>query len=129
MSASAFQLTDEERRRIHAKGEEYRAVMGVLADWRDAAPGVWLYAFQVGHSGPVKIGWTGKPLKRFETLQQANPEPLRMLAVWAGSQQEERAIHLAFPEFRLRGEWFRADPELVDFVRDRGAGYEREDWA
>ena len=48
----------------------------------DAHPGeiIWLYAFQVGDDGPVKIGISRNPRQRLATLQKANPERLRPIA-------------------------------------------------
>ena len=34
----------------------------------------------------------------------------------AGDRDVERSIHRQFAEYRVDGEWFRAEPEVLDFV-------------
>lgn len=76
----------------------------------------WLYAIQAGEGGPVKIGTTVNPPQRLKTLQTANPERLRPLALWRGSLDDERALHETYADLRIAGEWFRPDPELLDVL-------------
>lgn len=65
----------------------------------------------------IKIGWTGgHPAKRLRELSQASPVELAFEGVMLGTWQAEQALHLRFAHLRVRGEWFRAAPELVAFI-------------
>jgi antitoxin (DNA-binding transcriptional repressor) of toxin-antitoxin stability system len=86
----------------------------------------WLYAIQAGDDGPIKIGVTNSPSARLATLQQGNAEELHGLAAWRGLVLEEKQLHAEFDHVRIRGEWFRPAPELVEFVCALGGDF--EDW-
>ena len=90
-----------------------------LQRWRDevfaVTETVFLYAIQAGgESGPVKIGTAKDPDARLKTLQTGNPEPLAGIAAWRALPYEERALHERFAEHRIRGEWFRPAPEVLE---------------
>lgn len=74
---------------------------------------VWVYFIQSGDDGPVKIGVAIDPADRLATLQQGNPTPLRLLAVYRGFPFEERQLHEEFAGERLTGEWFRPAAGLL----------------
>jgi hypothetical protein len=89
--------------------------------------GVWLYAIQAdGDDGPIKIGVTNWPATRIVTLQQGNAAKLRGLAAWPAMREEERMLHAEFAHARIRGEWFRPVPELVERVLLLGGFF--DDW-
>jgi hypothetical protein len=89
--------------------------------------GVWLYAIQAdGDDGPIKIGVTNWPATRIVTLQQGNAAELRGLAAWPALREEERMLHAEFAHARIRGEWFRPIPELVERVMLLGGFF--DDW-
>lgn len=87
---------------------------------------MWLYAIQAGHSGPVKLGLAKVPAERLATLQVGNADQLRGLAAWRVDPVEERRVHEDFAHARIRGEWFRPVPELIDYVLLRGCDF--DDW-
>jgi hypothetical protein len=89
-------------------------------------PTIWLYAIQAGEGGPVKIGVTNSPGQRLRTLQTGNAETLRGIAAWRGHGFEEGQLHEEYAYARMRGEWFRPVPELVEMVLALGGDY--EDW-
>lgn len=86
----------------------------------------WAYAIQAGEHGPVKIGVTNSPATRLTTLQQGNAETLHGIAAWRAPACEEKQIHEDFAHARIRGEWFRPVPELVDLVLLLGGYF--DDW-
>ncbi len=94
---------------------EYRQLARALAR-RARAGTTWLYAIQAGEDGPVRIGTTLSPSQRLKTLQAANAERLRPLALWRGTPDEERGWHQTFGALRLQGEWFRPEPELLSML-------------
>lgn len=77
-----------------------------------------VYFIQAGDAGPIKIGVTrGCPLDRMANLQTGCPEALKLVAHASGTADDERELHKRFAHLRLRGEWFLAKPELVEFIR------------
>lgn len=87
---------------------------------------VWLYAIQAGEGGPIKIGVTMRPAERLRTLQTANADRLIGRAAWRAMPGEEQALHERFADARLRGEWFRPVPELVEYLLAEGRTF--DDW-
>lgn len=81
---------------------------------------LYAYAIQAGENGPIKIGVAKTPWERLKTLQTGNHEELRGLAAWRVLPWEEAEIHEEFGYARIRGEWFRPVPELVEFVLAQG---------
>jgi len=66
----------------------------------------------------IKIGFTDKPMeKRLDLLQTGNSFPLRVLGMMEGAKQDERRLHRQFRGSRVRGEWFRPTPELLNLIR------------
>lgn len=54
---------------------------------------------------------------RIEELQTGSPDELVVLAcVPQWGVKEEYALHKRFAHLRVRGEWFRPEKELLDFV-------------
>lgn len=80
-----------------------------------------IYFIQSGKNGPIKIGHTmGNDLRRrFWGLQTANPEELYCLGIIDGEHGDralEQDILLRFKRYRIRGEWFRPNDELSEFI-------------
>jgi len=74
----------------------------------------YVYFLQAGDS--IKVGFSVNPWSRAKELQTGNAEKGVLLGTIKGTQYDEAAIHEKFSRFRLNGEWFRADPELLDYV-------------
>ena len=66
----------------------------------------------------VKIGRSSNPLGRLRQVQTGNPVQGELLAVCPGGRNEEAAIHRAFAEYKVSGEWFRATPKLNALIED-----------
>jgi len=64
----------------------------------------------------IKIGTAGKPAKRMAELRTSSPVKLTLLLTIPGGLSVEKALHQRFAELRVRGEWFRAEPALTDFI-------------
>jgi hypothetical protein len=65
----------------------------------------------------VKIGWARDVEKRVRALQVASALPLELLGVVPGCDDVERIIHAQFNALHVRGEWYRAEPALLDFIK------------
>jgi hypothetical protein len=77
----------------------------------------FVYFLRQGDSGPIKIGVAVNPKKRKAQLQTSLVEPLHTLLILPGTRATEAHYHEKFADLRLRGEWFRPDPVLLDFIQ------------
>lgn len=79
-----------------------------------------IYFAQVNGDGPIKIGFTSKPWLnlRMKSLRTFCPYPIAVLGVMPGEASQERALHRRFKLCKVRGEWFRPEPELVQFIAE-----------
>lgn len=76
--------------------------------------------------GPVKIGfcngnafegeWKRRVSKRLSKLQVGNSRALVVIALCDGTQVQEKALHAMWDGYRIRGEWFRREDAVLDFV-------------
>lgn len=64
----------------------------------------------------IKIGKTRDLTRRLLSLRAHSPTPLVVLATEPGGLQREAELHAKFAPMRLHGEWFRAEPELLDYI-------------
>lgn len=66
--------------------------------------------------GPVKIGHAEKFKNRFATMKVANFHELKILKLIKGDRSKEKEIHQKFAGLRIRGEWFRPDQSLLNYI-------------
>ena len=66
----------------------------------------------------VKIGITFDVQARLKELQVGSSVQLRLLGMIPGTLQTERDFHYTYSHLWLRGEWFRLEDELADFIRE-----------
>lgn len=66
--------------------------------------------------GTVKIGHAADVAARLVALQVGNAHHLTIAAVVPGDARYESALHSTFRENHIRGEWFRLDGRLREFV-------------
>jgi DNA repair protein RadA/Sms len=67
----------------------------------------------------VKIGFSETPetaIRRLTGFQTANARQLILLGVAPGDRAEEGRLHRRLAAYRVRGEWFRAAPELLTVI-------------
>jgi hypothetical protein len=76
-----------------------------------------VYFIQQGESGPVKIGFATSVDQRIRQLKTSSPAPLRLLGAIETKKENERFIHTLFGKFRLRGEWFKPDKSIFEFIK------------
>ena len=72
--------------------------------------------YVVGFNIYVKIGWTTDMSRRIEELECRLPEPLIIHATFKGTRRIETALHGKYDAYRLRGEWFRLEGHLADWI-------------
>lgn len=81
------------------------------------APKPKAHTYFVRQGDAIKIGHSIDPRQRLSNLQIGLPEELEVLAIVPAEVISEGAAHAKFNHLRLRGEWFRADPELLAFIK------------
>jgi hypothetical protein len=69
----------------------------------------WLYFIRFGDR--VKIGYSTNPDARLQALPHE-----RVIGVIPGSRSDEAAWHKLLADFRVVGEWFRADPTVLEVL-------------
>ena len=63
--------------------------------------------------GPIKIGVTKEPFRRFQYIQRHSPYPLDIVACAPGGRELEGFYHAMFVDDRTHGEWFRPSERLL----------------
>lgn len=82
----------------------------------------WMKAARVGYvyfvrsSSLVKIGFSTNVLNRIIDLQVGNPIDATLVAAIPGSEDTEKYFHHMFKHHREKGEWFRVEGELEQFL-------------
>jgi hypothetical protein len=69
-------------------------------------------------SGAIKIGRTKDILHRLRQFSTGHASELILLGVMDGDERTEKRVHKRFLKHRIRGEWFAAVPELLQFIDD-----------
>ena len=96
-----------------------------------AAPDMLYFMTCEAPDFPVKIGISSSVEWRLHKMQTTMPYRVVLLGTMPGDLSTEKEMHLTFRPMRLRGEWFRRDPAILDFVAhncrtDRNNATERE---
>lgn len=79
-----------------------------------------VYFLQVQPDGPVKIGFTSQHVNiRVCSLQASSPYVLKWIGYFVGTHADEQAAHTRLAKHRIRAEWFRPEPEVLAFVREK----------
>lgn len=75
-----------------------------------------VYAIWAETSDLVKFGYTVDVRKRFSNLRAGCPDALHLLMDIPGGEALERELHFRFRDFRVRGEWFKPGPPVLDLL-------------
>lgn len=73
--------------------------------------------YVVGFANFIKIGFSSFTEKRIEGIQLGIPEKLTVYRCLEGTMRHEKMLHHRFKKYRTRGEWFRHEGELADWVK------------
>ena len=78
----------------------------------------YVYFIEAATLKLIKIGCATKPHSRLSMLQVGSPDQLRLIGVIASGDVEllEQHIHHMHKEARVRGEWFRPVPALIEYI-------------
>jgi hypothetical protein len=75
-----------------------------------------IYFIQDIESKHIKIGYTKNIKSRISNLQVGSSSKLKLLGYISGDLTLEKEIHYIFREFTVRGEWFRVDQTIIDYL-------------
>lgn len=78
--------------------------------------GRWCYIYFVSDGTAIKIGQASNIIKRIGAMQTSHVKPLKLLASVQGHSSIEKHLHMRFRHLRITGEWFKAEPELMEFI-------------
>jgi Meiotically up-regulated gene 113 len=80
----------------------------------EAGEGV-VYFVQVGPNGPIKIGYSTRPVlkARVAAIQVGCPYKVHLRSTAPGTRTTERQLQRLFGDLRIRGEWFWPEAELA----------------
>lgn len=92
---------------------EFSAAPAPRREYRDHG---WVYFIDDGEA--IKIGFSVSPQHRLIALQTGHPRALKVIGRVSVKVIGENAIHRKFRHLRVRGEWFRPDPELLAFIEE-----------
>jgi hypothetical protein len=67
----------------------------------------------------IKIGFSTDVHGRMSTLSTAVPTEITLLLTLPGTRHFEQRLHRRFKAHRVNGEWFRASPEILEFITSR----------
>ncbi|TAG60665.1 MAG: hypothetical protein EAZ28_06365 [Oscillatoriales cyanobacterium] len=82
-------------------------------------PPSWVYFIFDEDNQAIKIGRSTNPLHRLSELQVGNSKSLGLLKIIDGGAELEHKLHKKFKYLRLKGEWFKATQELLQFIDSR----------
>lgn len=83
----------------------------------------WSYLYFIGDGQAIKIGRAVNIERRLRSLRTAQHRDLAVLAAVPVHVSTEAAVHRRFSHLRIKGlEWFRPEPELLDFIERVKAG-------
>lgn len=87
-----------------------------VSRWKETTT-IYVYFIQCGRNGPIKIGTAWNPIKRLRTLQCCNHRRLSLRAAFVDKVPTlEFRLHDLFVDARIRNEWFRPTPDILDFI-------------
>lgn len=82
----------------------------------ETQPTARVYAIWAEGSDLVKFGFSEDVRKRFSNLRAGSPDALHLLMDIPGGEDLERELHFRFRSYRVRGEWFRLEIPVLDFI-------------
>ena len=93
-------------------------------DKETAKPPCYIYFILNYDSQAVKIGIAKNVKRRLASLQTSSPSKLELLGIIKtksvnNARKIEKSLHEKFAENRIRGEWFKTNVELLDYIKQQ----------
>lgn len=76
----------------------------------------YVYFLQEPSAGHIKIGSTWNINKRIAQLEVGLPYKLKLIGLLEGECQTEKDIQKKFADYCVKGEWFRPEAQLLEFI-------------
>jgi len=93
--------------------------------WAEAR--AWVTKFRADYAGAIyavragdfiKVGFTKSDVsERIAKLQTGCPLSLELVATGPGGRYMERGLHDVLKSFHVHGEWFRAEPLVLEIIQ------------
>lgn len=87
-------------------------------DWDDHNPQV--YFLRIKGTDEVKIGYSRRLNSRISDLSIAHSKELELIATVSGGVEAEGRLHRRFHRYRIRGEWYRIEGKLAEYIKKLG---------
>ena len=65
----------------------------------------------------IKVGYTNNLTQRFSNIQNGNSEKLSVILTFQGGLSTEKALHSKLRRYRIRGEWFAYNNEVLFILK------------
>lgn len=75
-----------------------------------------IYFGRRGSDGAVKIGVSQQITVRRTNVSRAIGEDVELITWHVGDHALEKELHERFAHCRIKGEWFRPSPDLLDYI-------------
>lgn len=75
-----------------------------------------IYFLLAEKTNRCKIGITRCVEQRMKELDRMSPVKLRLMGTVSGDHKAEKAIHDTFDQLRVKGEWFKYESPLTEFI-------------
>lgn len=109
-------LTHERHSRFDIRSEGKRAPRAARLDREQKEPCDLYFIESQCQEKFIKIGIASNIFERLSKLQVSSPYELKLLKLVKDAAHLEREIHREFSSSRVRGEWFRRSPELLELI-------------
>jgi hypothetical protein len=73
--------------------------------------------YVIGFDQYIKIGWSESLADRLRHLQLALPVKIKVYASFSCAKVNERILHRRFRKYRTRGEWFRIEGDVAEWLK------------
>lgn len=110
-------LTERKRKTLTYSPKQLLAGDIVGARSRDGCRGE-VYFLRESGVGAIKIGTSTNVALRVRSISRDMPHEVTLLATMPGGHQVEALLLAFFKHARIRGEWFRPVPELLEYIEE-----------
>jgi hypothetical protein len=77
----------------------------------------YVYFIRCEATGMIKLGKAQDPIARLRALQTGSASELVLVGAIEGGFDREKELHERFAHLKTRGEWFKPETELLDWIR------------
>lgn len=118
-------VSEPSREQVAAIAQECAVLTGNLRAWQTTgrmpkpkSARIGMVYFLANEENFIKIGFTTDVRRRLTTLQVGSASHQRLLGTMVGTSRMEGDIKHRFRRLRVRGEWFRPEKLLLDFIAE-----------